>query len=91
MHNSVDIQEILRQTLIVAVKLGAPSLLASLLAGLCVSLFQAVTQVNEATLSFVPKFAVAMFTLILTGSFMASILRTYAQMIFDQIIKVGGS
>ncbi|QHI96498.1 flagellar biosynthetic protein FliQ (plasmid) [Aristophania vespae] len=91
MHSTVDIQEVLRQTLIVAVKLGAPSLLASLFAGLCVSLFQAMTQVNEATLSFVPKFTAAMLTLIFTASFMSSILHAYAQMIFDQIIRVGGS
>lgn len=90
MGHAVDVQEILRQTLLVAVKLGAPSLLASLLAGLLVSLFQAMTQVSEATLSFVPKFIAAMAALIITASYMHSTLQTYAQMIFDQLIKVGG-
>ncbi|GBQ18839.1 flagellar biosynthetic protein FliQ [Gluconacetobacter sacchari] len=91
MQHTVDIHEILRQTLIVAVKMGAPSLLASLCAGILVSLFQAVTQVNEATLSFVPKFMAAAAALMLTGSFMYSTLHTYAQTIFDQMIMVGGS
>ena len=91
MHNTVDIHDILRQTLFVAVKLGAPSLLASLAAGVMVSLFQAMTQVSEATLSFVPKFVAAMAALLLTGSYMASTLNTYARTIFDQIIMVGGS
>ncbi len=90
MGHAVDVQEILRQTLLVAVKLGAPSLLASLLAGLLVSLFQAMTQVSEATLSFVPKFIAAMAALIITASYMHSTLQAYAQMIFDQLIKVGG-
>ena len=90
MGHAVDVQEILRQTLLVAVKLGAPSLLASLLAGLFVSLFQAMTQVSEATLSFVPKFIAAMAALIITASYMHSTLQAYAQMIFDQLIKVGG-
>lgn len=91
MNGSVDVQEILRQTLMVAVKLGAPSLLASLVAGLCVSLFQAVTQVSEATLSFVPKFVATMAVLVFTASFMYSTIHAYTQMIFDQIIRVGGS
>lgn len=91
MQHTVDIHEILRQTLIVAVKMGAPSLLSSLCAGILVSLFQAVTQVNEATLSFVPKFVAATAALMLTGSFMYATLHTYAQTIFDQMIMVGGS
>ncbi|AQT06359.1 flagellar biosynthetic protein FliQ [Acetobacter malorum DSM 14337] len=91
MSAGIDVQEILRQTLIVTVKLGAPSLLASLAAGVMVSLFQATTQVSEATLSFVPKFAASMAALILTGSFMYATLHTYSTMLFDQLIKVGGS
>ncbi len=91
MHNTVDIHDILRQTLFVVVKLGAPSLLASLVAGVLISLFQAMTQVSEATLSFVPKFVAAMAALLLTGSYMASTLSTYARTIFDQVIMVGGS
>ncbi|GBR46054.1 flagellar biosynthesis protein FliQ [Acetobacter pomorum] len=88
--DSLDVHEILRQTLIVAVKLGAPTLLASLFAGVCVSLFQATTQISEPTLSFLPKFTASMAALILTGSFMYATVHSYADMIFDQVIKVGG-
>jgi flagellar biosynthetic protein FliQ len=49
------------------------------------------TQINEATLSFVPKFIAAIGALLLTGSFMYSTLNTYAHTIFDQMILVGGS
>lgn len=49
------------------------------------------TQVSEATLSFVPKFVAAMAALLLTGSYMAATLNTYARTIFDQVIMVGGS
>ena len=91
MQTGVDIHDVLRQTMIVAVKMGAPSLLASLCAGVLVSLFQAVTQVSEATLSFVPKFVASMAALMLTGSFMYSTLNTYARTIFDQMVMVGGS
>ncbi|MBR2123879.1 MAG: flagellar biosynthetic protein FliQ [Acetobacter sp.] len=91
MQTAVDIHEMLRQTLIVTVKVGGPSLLASLCAGVVVSLFQAVTQINEATLSFVPKFLATVFALGFTGAFMYSTLYTYGRTIFDQMILVGGS
>ncbi|WP_336946240.1 flagellar biosynthetic protein FliQ [Asaia sp. BMEF1] len=91
MQHSVDIHEILQQSLFVAVKMGAPSLLASLAAGILVSLFQAVTQVNEATLSFVPKFVAATAALMLTSSFLYATLHSYAMQIFDQMVIAGGS
>ncbi|GAB6853210.1 flagellar biosynthetic protein FliQ [Asaia astilbis] len=91
MQPTVDIHEILQQSLFVAVKMGAPSLLASLAAGILVSLFQAVTQVNEATLSFVPKFVAATAALMLTSSFLYATLHSYAMQIFDQMVIAGGS
>ena len=47
----------LRETMLVILKLGGPVLLAALAVGVVMSLVQAVTQINEATLAFVPKFA----------------------------------
>lgn len=91
MNHAIDIHDLLRQTLIVAVKMGAPSLLASLAAGVLVSLFQAMTQINEATLSFFPKFIATMTVLMLSGSFIYATLYTYAQEIFDKMIIIGGS
>lgn len=91
MNHALDIHDILRQTLIVAVKMGAPSLIAALAAGILVSLFQAMTQINEATLSFVPKFVAAMATLMFASSFIYSTLHTYSQSIFDKLIIIGGS
>ncbi|BAT20587.1 MULTISPECIES: flagellar biosynthetic protein FliQ [Asaia] len=91
MQHTVDIHEILQESLFVAVKMGAPSLLASLAAGILISLFQAVTQVNEATLSFVPKFVAAMLALMLTSSFIYATLHNYAMQIFDQMVIAGGS
>ncbi|MCT6856289.1 MAG: flagellar biosynthetic protein FliQ [Bombella apis] len=48
------------------------------------------TQISEATLSFVPKFIAATATLILTASFMHATIHAYAELIFDQLIKAGG-
>ncbi|GBQ92994.1 flagellar biosynthetic protein FliQ [Acetobacter nitrogenifigens DSM 23921 = NBRC 105050] len=89
--NTIDIANILRETLFVAVKVGAPTLLASLAAGLCISILQAVTQINESTLAFLPKFLASMAALLFSGSFMYETLITYTRHIFDQVIVAGGS
>ena len=80
----------LRETMMVVVKLGGPVLLAALAVGVVMSLVQAVTQVNEATLTFVPKVLVIVATLTLTGPFMLSTLTGYTQTLFDRMIAVGG-
>ncbi|GBR06452.1 flagellar biosynthetic protein FliQ [Acetobacter oeni] len=89
--NAIDIASILRETLFVAVKIGAPTLLASLAAGLLISIFQAVTQINESTLAFLPKFIASMAALLFAGSFMYSTLVAYTRHIFDQVIIAGAS
>ena len=80
----------LRDALFVALKLGGPPLLAALVIGLAVSLFQAVTQVNEATLSFVPKVVVLGGLLALLGPFMMTTLSDYTHTLADRLITVGG-
>ncbi|MDG6095085.1 flagellar biosynthetic protein FliQ [Acetobacter sp. AN02] len=87
--NPPDIAALLRETLLVAVKTGAPALAAALAAGLCASIFQSVTQINESTLAFLPKFAAAMLALFLAGSFMYASLFTYTRHIFDAVIAAG--
>jgi len=58
---------IIRQALEVAMLASGPLLLASLLAGLVVSIFQAATQINEMTLTFIPKLFVMFLVLVVTG------------------------
>ena len=88
--NGVDIGMALRASLIVIVKLSAPPLLVGLSVGVVVSLLQTIMQVNEATVTFVPKVVAVGLTLVLLGSFMTATLTTYAQTIFDQMVAVGG-
>jgi flagellar biosynthetic protein FliQ len=80
----------LRDTMIVVLKLGGPVLLAALAVGVIMSLVQAVTQINEATLAFVPKVAVIVATLALAGPFMLSTLTDYTQLLIDRMIATGG-
>ena len=69
--------DVARNALIVAFELGGPLLLGSLVVGMLVSIFQAVTQINEATLSFVPKILVVAGTLVFLGPWMGQTLVTY--------------
>ena len=80
----------LRETMIVVLKLGGPVLLAALVVGVVMSLVQAVTQINEATLAFVPKVVVIVGTLALAGPFMLSTLTDYTQLLIDRMIVAGG-
>jgi flagellar biosynthesis protein FliQ len=73
------------QTMTVAAKLGAPVLLTALLIGFAISLFQSVTQIQEATLSFVPKAVGVGVALLVTGNWMLHEMISFTQMLFAQI------
>jgi flagellar biosynthetic protein FliQ len=78
--------DIARDAIVVALKLGAPIMLIGLAIGLAVSLFQALTQIQEMTLTFVPKIVVIMISLILLLPFMLSTLTTFTERLVDRII-----
>ena len=68
-----------QEAMIVAVKLTAPVLLPSLAVGLIVAMFQAATQINEATLTFVPKLIVIGLVLMIMGPGMLQMFLDYFQ------------
>ena len=84
-----DVASALHDALMVVLKLGAPPLLTGLAIGLVVSLIQAVTQVNESTLAFVPKIMAICTVLALLGPFMLGTLTTYTHGLFDRMIAIG--
>jgi flagellar biosynthetic protein FliQ len=65
--------------------LSAPLLLSTLVVGLVVSIFQALTQINEATLTFVPKMIVIAIVLVLLGPWMLDFMKTYTVNLFDSV------
>ena len=85
----VDVAIAMHDAVMVALKLGAPPLLAALCIGLVISLVQAVTQINEATLAFVPKIMVICTVLALLGPFMLATLSGFTLGLFDRMIAVG--
>jgi len=65
-------------------------LLPGLLTGLLVSIFQAATQINEQTLSFIPKLVVTVITLMVAGSWLLDLLLDFTRRLFDAIPYVIG-
>ncbi len=72
-----QITEVIRQTLWTALEIGAPFLLLALIVGLLISLFQAMTQMQEMTLSFVPKMLVVAVALTIFFPWMIKILTKF--------------
>lgn len=70
--------------------LSAPLLLAGLIIGLIISVFQAATQINEATLSFIPKLIGIFLTLILAGPWMLQSMTDYIRQLFESIPQLIG-
>ena len=73
---------LLTDTLLAAVKISAPILLATLAVGLVVSIVQVVTQIQEMTLTFVPKVAVVVLVCVVLGSWMLSVAVELAKRMF---------
>jgi flagellar biosynthetic protein FliQ len=68
-----------RQAMLVIVQLTAPILLSTLAVGLLIAMFQAATQINEMTLTFVPKLIIMALIMLLAGSWMLRLLVDYTQ------------
>jgi len=89
--NEGDVSAVMRETILVTLKLGGPVLLVALSVGAFMSLIQAVTQINEPTLAFVPKVVAICGAFLLAGPFMVSTLGDFMRALFDRVVAVGGS
>jgi flagellar biosynthesis protein FliQ len=87
--DSADIGSLLRETFMVTASIGGPLLLIGLIVGIIVSVLQAITQIHEATLAFIPKAIAVSVTLLLMTPFITSTLIAFAQRLFDRIISIG--
>ncbi|HZQ99656.1 MAG TPA: flagellar biosynthesis protein FliQ [Chloroflexota bacterium] len=80
---------IAQHAVMMMVMLAGPLLLVSLVVGLLVSVFQAVTQINEMTLTFVPKVVAIFVVLLLMGPWMLQMLLGYTASTFTSIAQIG--
>ena len=83
--SDADVTDIAAQTMIVAAKVAAPILLTALIVGFLISVFQAATQIQEQTLSFVPKIIAVALALLITGNWVLAELVSFTHSLFDQL------
>jgi flagellar biosynthetic protein FliQ len=88
--SDADVTEIAIKTMMVGAKVAAPILLTALLVGFLISLFQAATQIQEATLSFVPKMIAVSIALLVTGNWVLSELVDFTHSLFDALPRLLG-
>ena len=82
-----DALSVARDAIIVALKLGAPAMLLALGVGLAISFFQALTQIQEMTLTFVPKMVIILLSLLLFLPFMLSTLTAFTESLMGRIVS----
>ena len=82
--------ELGRQAVEVTLMVSAPLFIAALATGLLISIFQAATQINEMTLSFVPKLVAIFVTLVLAGPWMITVLTDFMRRLFESIPSMIG-
>lgn len=80
--------DVLQNAFIVMIQVGVPILVIALVVGLLVSILQATTQIQEQTLSFVPKLLSIFLALVLLGNFMLNTLITFTESIFQIIAGI---
>lgn len=87
--NEVEVLDISREAIFTLIKVVSPVLLIALFIGLIVGIFQALTQIQEMTLAFVPKILAVFFTLIVLFPFMLNQMRALTDTLFDKIVNGG--
>ncbi len=87
--NATDVLEVAHEAVIVMLKVGSPVLMIALFIGLIISLFQALTQMQEMTLTFVPKAFAIFLSLLVFLPFMLGVLTTFTQSLMDRIVALG--
>jgi len=82
--------EIGRHAVEITLLISAPLFIAALATGLIISIFQAATQINESTLSFVPKLIVVFVTLLVAGPWMITVMTDYIRRLYEAIPSLIG-
>ena len=83
--SDTDVTQLAVQTMLLSAKVAAPILLTALLVGFLISLFQAATQIQEPTLSFVPKMIAVSVALLITGNWTLAQLVSFTHQLFQML------
>jgi flagellar biosynthetic protein FliQ len=87
--NATDVLEVSRDAIWVMIKISAPLMLVALVVGLAISLLQALTQIQEQTLTFVPKILLLFVVFVLTIPFMSTTLIEFTRELMAKAVGIG--
>ena len=87
--NTTDVGAVMQRALFTTLMVGGPIIMVSMAVGLVISVFQAATQINESTLTFVPKLLVVALVLMLLGPSMAGQLTDFTRFVFQAASEAG--
>ncbi|MFY7778792.1 MAG: flagellar biosynthesis protein FliQ [Elstera sp.] len=87
--NEANTLEVAREAVLVLLQVSGPIMVIALVVGLIISLFQALTQIQEMTLTFVPKIIVVFIALLLLFPFMLATMQGFMERLVDRIISLG--
>ncbi|MDX2308845.1 MAG: flagellar biosynthesis protein FliQ [Hyphomicrobium sp.] len=87
--NEADAKELLQQAIWISLIVSAPVVIAVMAVGIVISVLQALTQIQEVTLTFVPKIVVALVMLVVASPFMGAQVGTFAEEVLRRIESVG--
>ena len=83
--NQVDALDLVRSAIWAVILASGPAIVAAMVVGLLISLFQALTQIQEATLTFIPKIIVIFLAALLTAPFIGSVLFGFSEQVYSHI------
>ncbi|WP_267426828.1 flagellar biosynthesis protein FliQ [Methylobacterium sp. GC_Met_2] len=85
--NELDALELVRTAIWTIIIASGPAVGAAMLVGILIALFQALTQIQEVTLTFVPKIVVVLIVMVLTGSFVGGQIYAFTELVYGRIVS----
>lgn len=85
--NEIDALELVRTAIWTIIVASGPAVAAAMLVGILIALFQALTQIQEVTLTFVPKIVVVLIVLVATGSFVGGQIYAFTELVYGRIVS----
>ena len=87
--NEAQVLDFAREAVFAMLKVATPIMLVGMIVGLAISLFQALTSIQEMTLTFVPKILVVFASLLVLLPFMFDVMKTFMESVADRIVGIG--
>ena len=83
--NALDALEIVQAAIWTVIVASAPAVVAAMVVGILIALLQALTQIQEMTLTFIPKILVILFVSVMTAPFVGSIIYSFSETVYSRI------